>query len=121
MSTIKVNDIQEATSGGGKIWPSRAWAHFRQDGTQAIQDSGNVSSVTDNGTGDTTCTMSNAFVNAFYATTCQNSELGTATQRANIVSSGANPDIPYTYTTTAGRVGTNVDKRVYCVIMVGDQ
>lgn len=70
MSTLKVNDIAEATSGGGKIWPSRAWANINQVGTQAIRDDKNVSSITDNGTGRTTVTWTNAAPNANYSMPC---------------------------------------------------
>ena len=67
MSTLKVNDIQEATSGGGKIWPSRAWVNFNGQGTVAIRSDGNVSSITDNGTGQYTTNFSNALSSANYA------------------------------------------------------
>lgn len=67
MSTLKVNDIIEATSGGGKIWPSRAWANFTGTGTATLNDDGNVGSLTDNGTGDITLNFSSSFSNANYA------------------------------------------------------
>jgi len=67
MSTLKVNDITEATSGGGKIWPSRAWVNFNGQGTVAIRSDGNVSSITDNGTGQYTTNFSNALSSANYA------------------------------------------------------
>lgn len=70
MSTLKVNDIEEATSGGGKIWPSRAWANINQANTQVIRDDRNVSSITDAGTGQTTLTWSNGAPNANYAMPC---------------------------------------------------
>jgi len=66
MSTLKVNDIQEATSGGGKIWPARAYIVFNGTGTVAINDDGNFSSLTDNGTGYYTCGFSNNFSNTSY-------------------------------------------------------
>ena len=70
MSTLKVNDIQEATSGGGKIWPARAWVNFNGTGTIAIRDDGNVSSLTDHGTGEYSQILSNALANANYAVVC---------------------------------------------------
>lgn len=79
MSTLKVNDIIEATSGGGKIWPSRAWVRWNQTGTLSILSDGGVSSMTDSGVGmgkinfDNTRSNSNyAFVgavNTYYSTT----------------------------------------------------
>lgn len=60
MSTLKVNDIIEATSGGGKIWPARAWVTYEMDGTASIIADGGVSSLTDQGTGNPLFSLSNA-------------------------------------------------------------
>ena len=67
MSTLKVNDIEEATVGGAKIWPSRAWVYFNQVSTQSIIDDGNVSSITDVSVGITNITLSNAMTSSNYA------------------------------------------------------
>ena len=69
MSTIKVNDIQEATSGGGKIWPSRVWINWTKEGGDVINADGNVSSITDHSTGNTTISFSNALTDADYSFT----------------------------------------------------
>mgnify|MGYP003637909440 CR=1 FL=1 len=45
----------------------RAWVNFNGTGTVAIRDSGNVSSVTDNGTGDYTVNFTNAMPDANYS------------------------------------------------------
>lgn len=66
MSTLKVNDIAEATSGGGKIWPARAWINYSAS-TNTINADGNVASVTDNGTGIYTVNFSSAFADANYS------------------------------------------------------
>lgn len=66
MSTLKVNDIQEATSGGGKIWPNRAWINFNGTGTVNIRNSGNISSITDVGTGVYDITFGTSFGNTTY-------------------------------------------------------
>ena len=60
MSTIKANNIEEATSGGGTYFLTRAWVNYNNDSTIFIRDSGNVSSISDNGTGKTVVTLSNA-------------------------------------------------------------
>jgi hypothetical protein len=52
----------------------RAWVNFNGTGTVAIRASGNVSSITDNGTGDYTVNFTTAMVDANYAV------VGTATQ-----------------------------------------
>jgi hypothetical protein len=75
MSTIKVTNVQD-TSGGNsstsaEIFSGRAkaWINFDGTGTVSISDSFNVSSVTDNGTGDYTVSFTNAMANANYAFT----------------------------------------------------
>ena len=74
MSTIKVNNLQDA-SGGSNSTPqqieqgrAKAWVNFNGLGTVAIRDDFNVSSITDNGTGDYTVTFTNAMSNANYCT-----------------------------------------------------
>jgi hypothetical protein len=57
-------------SGYGSIataFGCRAWVNFNGTGTVAIRASGNVSSITDNGTGDYTINFSNAMPDANYA------------------------------------------------------
>jgi hypothetical protein len=66
MSTLKVNDIVEATQGGGKIWPARAWITYAAN-TNTINADGNVSSVTDNGTGIYTINFSTSMTDANYS------------------------------------------------------
>ena len=73
MSTLKVNTIQN-TSGGSSSTPeqieqgrAKAWIHFDGQDTVAIRDSFNVSSLTDNGTGDYTISFSTAMSNDNYA------------------------------------------------------
>jgi len=47
----------------------RAWVNFNGTGTVAIRASGNVSRITDNGTGDYTVNFTTAMVDANYAAT----------------------------------------------------
>lgn len=47
----------------------RAWVNFNGTGTVAIRASFNVSSITDNGTGDYTVNFTNAMSDANYAVT----------------------------------------------------
>ena len=64
-NTFKMN------SGYGSVataYGCRAWVNFNGTGTVAIRNSGNVSSVTDNGTGDYTINFSTAMVDTDYAT-----------------------------------------------------
>jgi hypothetical protein len=57
-------------SGYGSVataYGCRAWVNFNGTGTVAIRASGNVSSITDNGTGDYTVNFTTAFPDANYA------------------------------------------------------
>jgi hypothetical protein len=79
MSILRVDAIRDngsgfndvvtfANSGGtenGKL--ARAWVNFNGTGTVAIRAQFNVSSITDNGTGDYTVNFSNAMSDANYA------------------------------------------------------
>jgi len=55
---------------------ARAWVNFDGTGTVAINDSFNVSSITDNGTGNYTRNFSTAMSNANYAYSCSRDRTG---------------------------------------------
>ena len=57
-------------SGYGSVataYGCRAWVNFNGTGTVAIRESGNVSSITDNGTGDYTVNFTTAMVDVNYS------------------------------------------------------
>jgi hypothetical protein len=56
-------------SGTAPLYMCRAWVNFNGTGTVAIRGSGNVSSITDNGTGDYTINFTTAMPNVNYAFT----------------------------------------------------
>lgn len=56
-------------SGSAPIYACRAWVNFNGTGTVAIRASGNVSSITDNGTGDYTVNFTTAMPDANYTVT----------------------------------------------------
>ena len=64
MSTIRVNAIQNTS--GVEVYTAKAWVNFNGTGTVAIRASGNVSSITDNGTGDYTVNFTTAMADANY-------------------------------------------------------
>tara|TARA_R110000823_G_scaffold241343_1_gene366085 strand:+ start:994 stop:1356 length:363 start_codon:yes stop_codon:yes gene_type:complete len=64
MSTIKVDTIQ--TTGGVGLYPARAWVLFNGEGSTTIRGSGNVSSLTDNGTGTFTTNFASALSSQNY-------------------------------------------------------
>ena len=54
-------------SGSAPVYACRAWVNFNGTGTVAIRASGNVSSITDNGTGDYTVNFATAMPDANYS------------------------------------------------------
>lgn len=66
MSTIKVNTLQ--TTSGVELYTSKAWASWDGTGTVSIFSSGNVSSISDNGTGIWTVNFSNSVASTGYVT-----------------------------------------------------
>ena len=67
-TTPNINSARFATvSGTAPIYPCRAWVNFNGTGTVAIRTSGNVTSITDNGTGDYTVNFTTAMPDANYA------------------------------------------------------
>ena len=54
---------------GSENYKCRAWVNFNGQGTVAIRASGNVSSITDNGTGDYTVNFATAMQDADYSMT----------------------------------------------------
>ena len=69
LTTPNINSAQFATvTGTAPIYPCRAWVNFNGTGTVAIRASGNVSSITDNGTGDYTVNFATPMADANYGT-----------------------------------------------------
>jgi hypothetical protein len=67
LTTPNINSAQFATvTGTAPLYAARAWVNFNGTGTVAIRGSGNVSSITDNGTGDYTVNFTNAMPDANY-------------------------------------------------------
>jgi hypothetical protein len=64
MSTAKFNTWLNPD--GTENYKCRAWVNFNGTGTVAIRAAGNVSSITDNGTGDYTVNFTTAMQDANY-------------------------------------------------------
>lgn len=94
MSALKVNTIQNFN--GVEQYLCKAWVNFNGTGTVAIRAAGNVSSITDNGTGDYTVNFTNAFFDTNYA-------IHGFTRRLN---SGAATDANINITVMGGQIGT---------------
>ena len=77
-----VKDALNAT-GSAPVYACRAWVNFNGTGTVAIRASGNVSSITDNGTGDYTVNFTTAMPDANYAAALSTEETGTEMHSSN--------------------------------------
>ena len=96
-------------SGSAPSYSARAWVNFNGTGTVAIRASGNVSSITDNGTGDYTVNFTTAMSDANYAlngTTINNGQMG-------IQIAGTYNGSPSTYTTSAVRINSTQSNTYY--------
>jgi hypothetical protein len=97
----------QANSGYGSVatgYLCRAWVNFNGTGTVAIRASGNVTSITDNGTGDYTVNFTTAMPDANYSSVA-NSGLNSAATAYVICYTNARSTSPFTQapTTTAMR------------------
>jgi hypothetical protein len=99
ISTLN-NDTGVLATQNGMTGIAKAWVNFDGTGTPSIRGSFNVSSITDNGTGDYTLNFTTAMPNANYAVvgTCQNNSQALETV---VLAGGATP-----LTTTTARIRT---------------
>lgn len=87
-------------SGSAPVYAARAWVNFNGTGTVAIRGSGNVSSITDNGTGDYTINYTTALENGNYLALVSTSSDSAAVSTAYI---NGNSTV---LTTTSARIQT---------------
>lgn len=66
IATAESTLSQFNASGSAPVYACRAWVNFNGTGTVSITASGNVSSITDNGTGDYTINFTTALSDANY-------------------------------------------------------
>jgi hypothetical protein len=66
VATAESTLTQFNASGSAPVYAVRAWVNFNGSGTIAIRGSGNVSSITDNGTGDYTINFTTAMPDVNY-------------------------------------------------------
>jgi hypothetical protein len=99
-------------SGTAPIYACRAWVNFNGTGTVAIRASGNVSSITDNGTGDYTVNFATALADADYsgcATGGSLADASTGIPRIHTITSSA---FRFNITNAAGTLS---DRDIVCV------
>ena len=66
---ISLPTIIDSVTAAAPLYVCRAWVNFNGTGTVVIRASGNVSSITDNGTGDYTVNFTTAMPDANYCVT----------------------------------------------------
>jgi len=92
MSTLRLDTIQDQAGNNAstpdEIYSGRAkaWVNFDGTGTVSIRADFNVSSITDNGTGDYTINYSNSFSDSNYAVTAFAKNNDNAAQESFVVS-----------------------------------
>ena len=67
IATAESTLAQFNASGSAPVYACRAWVNFNGTGTVAIRGSGNVSSITDNGTGSYTVNLTTAMPDVNYS------------------------------------------------------
>ena len=103
MSTLKTNTIKNTDD--VEMYLAKAWVNFNGTGTVAIRAAGNVSSITDNGTGNYTVNFATAMVDANYAVSVA---YGTTLGSINTSSLAENGFQIQTYSST----GASVDRSI---------
>jgi len=73
LATDAVDQLSTA-SGSAPSYSARAWVNFNGTGTVAIRDSGNVSSITDNGVGNYDVNMTTAMPDVNYCVVVSGAE-----------------------------------------------
>ena len=133
MSTLKTSNIQD-TSGNNNSTPeeinqgrAKAWVNFNGTGTVAIRNSFNVSSITDNGTGDYTVNFATAMANTSYVpvvmTLCNQGQSQATSPPA--VRAVGHTDPNQALTASSVRMihrpyNSNVDANMYGIAVFGD-
>ena len=127
MSTLAVGTIKsissaapvfQNTSGTEKGQLVKAWVNFNGTGTVAIRDDFNVSSITDNGTGDYTVNFSNSLGSSDYCTLCTCADPGTANRGTNI-KTDTTPTASLVRVSSATQYTSVVDPEIFCVAIFG--
>ena len=123
MSTLKVDDIIEATSGNSKVFMVRAWFNWQNSGSNSLLQAHNVSSVTDIAAGSFNATFSTAFSNNQYASAgMSHTNGGTEIPAIGFSTSSSNTNTTTQRNFSAEDVDAGyVDYIMNRIICVGDQ
>lgn len=109
-STIRGSDNFDS-AGGNAV---KAWVNFNGTGTVAIRAAFNVSSITDNGTGDYTVNFTSALADANYGFSMSCTTDSSSQRITNVVGSGQTTS-SIRVSAWGAVVNTNVDPSIYAV------
>lgn len=101
---------------------AKAWVVFNGTGTLSVIDSFNVTSVTDNGTGDYTVNFTTAFANANYAMAAfVDIAAGTSNNGATAQQGSSKTTSAFDLETRTVSAGALIDCAVISIVFYGDQ
>lgn len=109
------SSVLATPTGSAPSYTCRAWVNFNGTGTVAIRASGNVSSITDNGTGIYTVNLTTAMPDVNYSVVCN-------AVNAGVANAFGFPEVTGTssisvQTAARSAVGTNADVNgIYVVV-----
>jgi len=117
-----LDEFMRITSDGRGLsqFTAKAWANLNGEGTIALRDSHNISSVTDNTTGDYTFSFSNNMANTGYSTVMMGEEDGTTGYKNFYVDRDAGYDVGAVRVQTINNSDTYVDSMYANLIIFGD-
>jgi hypothetical protein len=103
--TLTITTLSDGTNSTSATNPilgsAKAWVNFNGTSTVAIRSSYNVSSITDNGTGDYTVNFTNALVDANYSAIVAGYRSTNSAYEQQVAQA-------YDYSTASVRIGTGV-------------
>jgi hypothetical protein len=114
--SVTSDGLLQFNSGYGSVataYGCRAWVNFNGTGTVAIRASGNVSSITDNGTGNYTVNFTNAMPDANYCTdgTARSSGISNGMTLGTITVLTSSVQV----STTSGSANASLDTSEVCI------
>jgi hypothetical protein len=115
--------VRAVVPGRQKYHPGhpKAWVNFNGTGTLAIRENYNVSSVTDNGTGDATVNFAVAFSTAGYAVVGCGQRNATDSQITIGVKLSTTPLVGSCRLVSSNGAGAAEDAPIFCCAFFGDQ
>lgn len=100
-------------TGSAPMYVARAWVNFNGTGTVAIRASGNVTSITDSGTGNWIVNVTTAIQDVNFAVTATSSNVGSNVPCYWTINSASAVTIQSRYTSTGAMTDTDI-----CVVIV---